>query len=134
MIKNEEKLNKLFQLSKDKKQRQKELERKKIKKIQDETRRHIKKQLKKEKALEKKKQLEKEKQNLLLTQAQRIFNVYLKRTKTLERDTAEDDLYLTREEIQEAEKRGEGKINWSKFDELVREFRENEERKIQNTK
>ena len=97
-------IEKLFQLSKDKKQRQKELERKKIKKIQDETRRLLLKKAKKEKALEKKKQLEKEKQNLLLTQAQRIFNVYLKHTKTLERDTAEDDLYQTREELQEAER------------------------------
>lgn len=126
---NEERLNKLFQLSKDKKQRQKELERKKIKKIQDETRRLLLKKAKKEKALEKKKQLEKEKQNLLLTQAQRIFNVYLKHTKTLERNTAEDDLYQTREELQEAEKRGEGKINWSKFDELVNKFREQNEQK-----
>jgi hypothetical protein len=123
MIKNEEKLNKLFQLSKDKKQRQKELERKKIKKIQDETRRLLLKKTKKEKALEKKKQLEKEKQNLLLTQAKRVFNVYLKYTKLLERDTAEDDLYQTREELQEAEKRGEGKINWDVWNSLVNKFR-----------
>ena len=126
---NEERLNKLFQLSKDKKQRQKELERKKIKKIQDETRRLLLKKAKKEKALEKKKQLEKEKQNLLLTQAQRIFNVYLKRTKTLERNTAEDDLYQTREELQQAEKRGEGKINWDVWNSLVNKFREQNEQK-----
>ena len=36
----------------------------------------------------------------------------------------EKDLYLTREELQEAEKRGEGKINWSKFDELIAKNRE----------
>lgn len=126
---NEERLNKLFQLSKDKKQRQKELERKKIKKIQDETRRNIQKQLKREKALEKKKELEKEKQNLLLTQAKRVFNVYLKHTKTLERDTAEDDLYQTREELQEAEKRGEGKINWDVWNSLVNKFREQNKQK-----
>lgn len=126
---NEERLNKLFQLSKDKKQRQKELERKKIKKIQYETRRLLLKKAKKEKALEKKKQLEKEKQNLLLTQAQRVFNVYLKYTKLLERDTAEEDLYTTREELQEAERRGEGHINWNVWDSLVNKFREQNEQK-----
>lgn len=120
---NEDRLNKLFQLSKDKKQRQKELERKKIKKIQDETRRLLLKKAKKEKALEKKKQLEKEKQNLLLAQAQRIFNVYLRRTKTLERVTAEEDLYQTREELQQAERRGEGKINWDVWNSLVNKYR-----------
>ena len=36
----------------------------------------------------------------------------------------EKDLYLTREELQEAEKRGEGKINWDKFDELIAKNRE----------
>lgn len=42
----------------------------------------------------------------------------------------EKDLYLTREELQEAEKRGEGKINWDKWDELIaknREFMESTE-------
>lgn len=36
----------------------------------------------------------------------------------------EKGLYLTREELQEAEKRGEGKINWDKFDELIAKNRE----------
>ena len=36
----------------------------------------------------------------------------------------EKELYTTREELQEAEKRGEGKINWSKFDELIAKNRE----------
>lgn len=36
----------------------------------------------------------------------------------------EKDLYLTREELQEAEKRGEGKINWDKWDELIAKNRE----------
>ena len=37
---------------------------------------------------------------------------------------SDKDLYLTREELQEAEKRGEGKINWDKFDELIAKNRE----------
>lgn len=36
----------------------------------------------------------------------------------------EKSLYTTREELQEAEKRGEGKINWDKFDELIAKNRE----------
>ena len=36
----------------------------------------------------------------------------------------EKELYTTREELQEAEKRGEGKINWEKFDELIKRNRE----------
>ena len=33
------------------------------------------------------------------------------------------DIYETREELMEAEKRGEGKLNWEFFDKLVREVR-----------
>jgi hypothetical protein len=36
----------------------------------------------------------------------------------------ESSLYLTREELQAAEARGEGAINWSKFDELIAKNRE----------
>ena len=34
------------------------------------------------------------------------------------------DIYETREEIMEAEKRGEGKINWEYFDEAVKRVRD----------
>lgn len=37
-------------------------------------------------------------------------------------DFNEDTLYLTREELIEAEKRGEGSIRWDVFDRLVEEF------------
>ena len=33
------------------------------------------------------------------------------------------DIYETREELMEAEKRGEGKLNWDFFDKLVKEVR-----------
>ena len=43
-------------------------------------------------------------------------------------DFNEDTLYLTREELIEAEKRGEGSIRWDVFDKLVEEARKwNEE-------
>lgn len=38
--------------------------------------------------------------------------------------SSDDDLYLTREELQEAEARGEGKINWDKWDKIVAQARE----------
>lgn len=37
----------------------------------------------------------------------------------IERETAEEDLYQTREELMEAEDRGEGAINWELWDKLV---------------
>lgn len=40
-------------------------------------------------------------------------------TKYIERYASDDDLYQTREELEDAEQRGEGKINWDRFNELV---------------
>ena len=40
-----------------------------------------------------------------------------------ERDLGEDDLYLTREELMEAEERGEGSINWDFWDYLTEQTR-----------
>ena len=40
-----------------------------------------------------------------------------------ERDSAEDDLYLTREELMEAEARGQGAINWDFWDYLTEQTR-----------
>lgn len=41
-----------------------------------------------------------------------------------ERDLSEDDLYTTREELQQAEERGEGSINWDFWDYLTEQTRE----------
>lgn len=41
----------------------------------------------------------------------------------IERAVSDNDLYLTREELQEAEKRGEGKINWEYWDRHMEESR-----------
>ncbi len=40
-----------------------------------------------------------------------------------ERDSAEEDLYLTREELMQAEERGEGAINWSFWNYLTEKTR-----------
>ena len=46
-----------------------------------------------------------------------ILTIY--NTKYIERFADEDDLYVTREQLKEAEARGEGKIHWDRFNELV---------------
>lgn len=44
---------------------------------------------------------------------------------TIERFSSDDELYTTREQLMEAEDRGEGKINWSVWDRLVEESKYN---------
>lgn len=65
-------------------------------------------------------------------QKQAIIQITIQRLRTpipiyhsnqFERDSAEDDIYLTREELQQAEERGEGAINWDAFDKLIQETR-----------
>ena len=50
------------------------------------------------------------------------FHIY--NSRHIEREADYTHLYKTREELQEAEKRGEGKINWDKWDELVSKTKE----------
>lgn len=45
------------------------------------------------------------------------FRIY--QTNLIERGFVEDELYTTRKELQDAEDRGEGKLNWAAFDNLV---------------
>jgi hypothetical protein len=52
------------------------------------------------------------------TEPQKIYN-----SRYIERDANDRDIYLTRNELMAAEERGEGKINWSKFDQLVDKVR-----------
>lgn len=50
------------------------------------------------------------------------FRIY--QTNLIERGFVEDELYTTREELQDAEDRGEGKLNWATFDDLVKKTKE----------
>lgn len=52
----------------------------------------------------------------------------------IERFADEDDLYVTREQLKEAEQRGEGKIKWDKFNEIVEQTKQilNDGKKIHN--
>lgn len=66
-------------------------------------------------------------------QKQAIIQITIQRLRTpipiyhsngFERDSGEEDLYTTREELMEAEERREGSINWDAFDKLIQETRE----------
>ena len=49
----------------------------------------------------------------------RFISITIYQSNLIERETAEEDLYQTREELMEAEDRGEGAINWELWDKLV---------------
>ena len=72
---------------------------------------------KKRKAREKAKKQEKPQQKAKETQFQTF---YIYNDNYIERETAITDLYLSREELKEAEKRGEGGINWKLWDNLIK--------------
>ena len=65
-------------------------------------------------------------------QKQAVIQITIQRLRTpipiyhsnqFERDLSEEDLYTTREELMEAEERGEGSINWDFWDYLTQKTR-----------
>lgn len=130
-LRTKENLQKLFQASRERIQKKKEqLKQEKYKlnlQIQKVERAQLKSLLQQEK-LKKMEQL----QALAMKVSQKPLNEAIQPSKklmtyhttTIERFSAEEDLYTTREELMAAEERGEGKINWEKFDQLVKNFRE----------
>lgn len=50
----------------------------------------------------------------------RKWHLEVYRTKYIERCPSDDELYQTREQLKEAEARGEGKLNWDTFDKLIK--------------
>ena len=129
-LRTKENLQKLFQASRERIQKKKE-QRKQEKyklnlQIQKAERAQLKSLLQQEK-LKKMEQLQvlalKASQKAL-NEATEPFNYKVYNSNLIERETAEENLYTTREELMAAEERGEGKINWEKFDQLVKNFRE----------
>ncbi len=55
-------------------------------------------------------------------------------TNHIEQEPNESDLYQTRQELQEAEERGEGKINWDVWDKVAKETKHNITNKIRRFK
>ena len=114
MLLTNEKLQRLFQESLNRQQKKKE--RQKKKRIEE----------RKRKERENKKKNSSKPQKIVFIQKtgehsspfnSRSFNVY--NNKYILREIADEDLYTTRHELQEAEKRGEGKINWDIWNKLV---------------
>lgn len=77
-------------------------------------------QAEREKAAQKAKEeeiLEQRRQNL-----RKPLSIY--HSRDWERESTEEDLYLTREELQEAEARMEGEINWINWEKITKNTRE----------
>lgn len=54
--------------------------------------------------------------------SQRTIIIY--NSRYVDRFAADDEVYKTREELMEAERRGEGKIQWDVFDKLIEETKQ----------
>lgn len=112
-----EQLQERFKLSRERQAKKKEVERKKRKAESDKRRKETMAELNKPKKI-----------NLVKLDTPKI-----KKERTITHYVVDDsslisailigNLYETREELMEAEKRGEGKLNWEFFDKLVKEVR-----------
>ena len=115
-IRTQESLEKLFEASRLSSLKRKQKEQLKYKKAQE----AIKKALA-DKLSTKDKKLAQNGWKQPQIEFSRTITIY--NTRYVERFVGEDDLYVTREQLKEAEARGEGKIKWDKFDELVNKTR-----------
>ena len=111
-IRTQESLKKLFEASRLRQQRLKEQETKKYKNAKQ----AVKKALA-DKLSTKDKKLAQNGWKQPQIEFSRTITIY--NTKYIERFVGDDDLYVTREQLKEAEERGEGKVNWDRFNELV---------------
>lgn len=116
-LRTQESLQRLFEASKRRQQRLKEQETKKYKKAKQ----AVKKALA-DKLSTKDEKLAQKAQEQQITAISRTITIY--NTKYVERFADEGELYNTREELMEAEQRGEGKINWDKFNEIVEQTKQ----------
>lgn len=125
-LRTKESLNKLFQASRTRQERLKKLhdQQPKLKRNTKLVREKVMQNLQlllKPKPTETPIPEEKTKEPKIPRQYYRTYQVY--NTTDHERNPNEEDLYTTREELMEAEERGEGKIRWDVFDKLVEEFK-----------
>lgn len=112
MIRTQEQLQEWFQREKEKRLRQRQLLKEKNRKEKAEKRKRIKLLLKKQETKQ-----EEEVQTISRT-------IIIYHTKYIERFSGDEDLYNTRKELQDAEERGEGRINWEVWDRLIKETRQ----------
>ena len=112
-----EQLQERFRLSRERQAKKKEAERKKRKAESDKRRKETMAELNKHRKI-----------NLVKldtppTTKERTLTHYVVDESSLISAILIGNLYETREELMEAEKRGEGKLNWEFFDKLVKEVR-----------
>lgn len=113
-----EQLQERFKLSRERQAKKKEAERKKRKAESDKRRKETMAELNKPRKI-----------NLVkldttsTTTKERTITHYVVDDSSLISAILIGNLYETREELMEAEKRGEGKLNWEFFDKLVKEVR-----------
>lgn len=112
-----EQLQERFRISREKQAKKKEAERKKRKAESDKRRKETMAELNKPRKI-----------NLVkldtpTTTKERTITHYVVDDSSLISAILIGNLYETREELMEAEKRGEGKLNWEFFDKLVKEVR-----------
>ena len=108
-------LQERFRISREKQAKKKEAERKKRKEESDKRRKETMAELNKPRKINLVKldaPITKEWKHYVVDNASSIISRILV-----------GDIYETREELMEAEKRGEGKLNWEFFDKLVKEVR-----------
>lgn len=129
-LRSEESLQKLFQERKAINQRKKEKQKLQKQKEKQEKLLQLKKALKEAQEQEKKQKMEyikalaqKASPKPLKQASRHIVAVYNNRY--VNRELSEECLYLTREELMKAEKRGEGSIRWNVWNSLVKKVREN---------
>lgn len=121
-IRTQESLEKLFEASRLSSLKRKQQEQLKYKKAQE----AVKKALAKQQSKKQEKTLQKAQEQPQI-EFSRTITIY--NTKYIERFVGDDDLYVTREQLKEAEARGEGKIKWDRFDELVNKTRKDLKKK-----
>lgn len=126
-IRTQASLQKLFEASRLRQEKKKRLQEQKYKKAQESIKKALDKQQSKKK--EKTSQNDWKQPQIEVSRTIHIYNV-----KYIERFADDDDLYQTREELMEAEQRGEGKVNWSRFNEIVEQTKQilNNDKKVRN--
>ena len=116
-IRTKESLEKLFEASRLSSLKRKQKEQLKHKKAQESVKKALAKQ-------HSKKQEKMPQKGCKQPQIEFSRTITIYNTKHIERFLGEDDLYVTREQLKEAEARGEGKIHWDRFDELVQQTKQ----------
>lgn len=143
-LRTSEELKQLFQQNKERRERQIQKEKERKKKEQDKLQQlkklqaPILKEIQRLRAI--KKQQDEQQQALTkkcpynASEWSKISRMKVYNNHLMDREPGERELYLTREELMDAEDRGEGKINWSKWDELITKTKNKIYEQINTTK